>query len=56
LKELLAKNPPVMRAKRILVVAWLSVAIYAYAPTTKVQNEENRAVMGQELLWAVCGF
>jgi hypothetical protein len=24
--------------------------------STKVQNEENRAVMGQELLWAVCGF
>jgi hypothetical protein len=33
-----------------------SVAIYEYVPSTKTQNEENRAVMGRELLWAVCGF
>jgi hypothetical protein len=53
LKELLAKNPPVMRAKRILVVAWLSVAIYEYAPSTKTQKEEKRAVMG-ESCYAPC--
>jgi hypothetical protein len=45
-----------MRAKRTSVVAWRSVAIYEHAPSTKTQNEENRAVMGRELLWAVCGF
>ena len=32
------------------------VAIYEYVPSTKTQNEENRAVMGRELLWAMCGF
>jgi hypothetical protein len=31
-------------------------SFYEYAPSTKAQNEENRAVMGRELLWAVCGF
>ncbi len=24
--------------------------------STKTQNEENRAVMGREFLWAVCSF
>jgi hypothetical protein len=32
------------------------LAIYEYVPSTKTQNEENRAVMGRELLWAMCGF
>jgi hypothetical protein len=45
-----------MRAKRTSVVAWRSVATYEYAPTYEMQKEEKRAVMGPELLCAVCGF
>jgi hypothetical protein len=46
--------PP--RAKRTSVVAWRSVAIYEYASSMKTQNEEKWAVMGLELLCAVCGL
>jgi len=38
------------------LIPWRSVAFYEYVPSRKTQNEENRAVMGRELLWAVCGF
>jgi hypothetical protein len=46
--------PP--RAKRTSVVAWRPVATYEYAPSMRTQKEEKRAVMGLELLWAVCGL
>jgi hypothetical protein len=49
-------SEPVMRTKRTSLIPWRSVAFYEYVPSTKTQNEENRAVMGRELLWAVCAF
>jgi hypothetical protein len=48
--------PPLRRAKRTSLIPWRSVAFYEFVPSTKTQNEENRAVLGRELLWAVCGF
>jgi hypothetical protein len=45
-----------MRAKRTSLIPWRSVALYEYVPSTKTQNEENRAVMRRELLCAVWVF
>jgi hypothetical protein len=48
--------PPVMRRSEPQSQLGDSVAIYEYAPSMKTQKEEKWAVMGRELLCAVCGL